>query len=77
MIKRFAEIDENNQVLRILNCESLEFLENTFGGKWVETFEDNLAGIGDVYDETENKFLIADADYNVLSFVDYESSQNL
>ena len=77
MIKRFAEIDESNQVLRILNCESLEFLQNVFGGKWVETFEENLAGIGDFYDETTNEFVNPNADYTIMTLEEYEASQNI
>jgi hypothetical protein len=66
----FAEIDENNLVLRVLvtdnndpnGDEGHQWLVNTFGGAWVKTsynatIRKNFAGIGYKYDEDLDAFI--------------------
>jgi hypothetical protein len=60
--KRFAEIDSNNIVLRVIVAESKEWCQETLGGIWLETFTDrsqryNYAGIGFTYDEDRDAFI--------------------
>lgn len=65
----FAEIDNNNIVLRVLvtnnddpnGDEGLSWLEKTLGGRWLKTsynakIRGKFAGIGDVYDEVNDVF---------------------
>lgn len=65
----FAEIDENNKVLRVLVVDNTqehrgqEFLADDcgLGGRWVQTsynanFRGKFAGIGDIYDLTNDVF---------------------
>jgi hypothetical protein len=72
----FAELDDNNVVLRVhvvsdsdtqdsnnneLESVGIEFCENTWGGRWIQTsYNHNIrgryAGIGMVYDEEHNVF---------------------
>jgi hypothetical protein len=67
----FAEIDENNIVLRVLvidnslEAQGADFLANTlgFGGTWIQTsyngnIRKNFAGIGYTYDELLDAFLM-------------------
>lgn len=66
----FAEIDENNIVLRVLVVDNSEehrgqeFLSNDLGlgGTWIQTsynnnFRNKYAGIGDTYDSTKDVFI--------------------
>jgi len=76
----FAEIDENNIVVRVLvtdnndpnGDEGYQWLINTFGGRWVKTsyntlagvhvlggtpFRKNYAGVGYTYDEQRDAFI--------------------
>ena len=69
----FAELDNNNKVLRVLvtknddpaGDEGYSWLVNTFGGRWVKTsynaktngFRKNFAGIGFEYDESKDAFI--------------------
>lgn len=66
----FAEIDENNKVIRVLvtdnedpnGDEGYQFLIDTFGGKWIQTsyngkIRKNFAGIGYSYNETLDAFI--------------------
>ena len=66
----FAEIDENNVVLRVLVLdnsieeEGADFLANQLGlgGRWIQTsysgsFRKNFAGIGYSYDESRDAFI--------------------
>lgn len=67
-MSHFAEIDENNLVLRVLvgDNEALNegydwFVQN-LGGRWVQTsynskFRKNFAGIGFTYDEARDAFI--------------------
>lgn len=66
----FAEIDENNKVVRVLVVDNSqehrgqEFLadELGLGGRWIQTsynsnFRGKYAGIGDTYDEENDLFV--------------------
>jgi hypothetical protein len=66
----FAEIDENNTVLRVLvvdnslEAEGADFLANTLGlgGTWIQTsyngnFRGVFAGIGMTYDPVNDVFV--------------------
>ena len=74
----FAEIDENNIVLRVLVVDnSLEhrgadFLSNDLGlgGIWIQTsfngnFRKNYAAIGDTYDQTRDAFIAPKPDNQI------------
>lgn len=65
----FAELDENNTVIRVLKTdndypnEGYDWLIETFGGRWVQTsymaaFRKNFAGIGCKYDEERDAFIM-------------------
>lgn len=67
-MSHWAEIDENNVVIRITvgnNDEpdqGYQWLINNLGGRWVQTsynanFRKNYAGIGCTYDETLDAFI--------------------
>jgi hypothetical protein len=54
---RYAELDSNNQVIRVIVAKSNEWCETTLGGTWVHTekyaeTEEQYAGIGMGHDET-------------------------
>lgn len=64
----FAEIDENNIVLRVLVTdndypnEGYDWLVETLGGRWIQTsyngrIRGKFAGIGDYYDEQLDQFV--------------------
>ena len=66
----FAEIDENNKVLRVLVVDNSpehrgqEFLANDcdLGGTWIQTsYNENIrgkfAGTGDIYDPVNDRFI--------------------
>jgi hypothetical protein len=64
----FAELDENNIVLRVLVTdndypnEGYDWLLETFGGAWVQTsynanFRKNFASIGFTYDSKRDAFI--------------------
>lgn len=66
----FAEIDENNIVLRVIvtnnddpnGDEGYQWLLDNFGGRWVKTsynanIRKNFAGIGFYYDEERDAFI--------------------
>lgn len=66
----FAELDENNVVLRVLVTdndapnEGLDWLLETFGGTWIQTsynrtIRKHFAGIGYSYDEVLDAFIPA------------------
>jgi hypothetical protein len=59
---RFAELDSENIVQRVIVAKSLEWCEENLGGVWLETFRDksqryNYAGIGFTYDEDRDAFI--------------------
>lgn len=67
-MSHFAEIDENNVVLRVLvgdnNApnEGLDWFIENLGGRWIQTsynanFRKNFAGIGFTYDEARDAFI--------------------
>lgn len=67
-MSHFAEIDENNQVIRVLvgndelPNEGYDWFVENLGGRWVQTsysssFRKNYAGIGHTYDEELDAFI--------------------
>ena len=51
----FAEVDQSNKVLRVVVCDTVEYLEQRLGGTWIETDDTRVsdalyAGIGMGYD---------------------------
>ena len=67
-MSHFAEIDENNIVLRVLvgdnNApnEGLDWFLENLGGRWIQTsynanFRKNFAGVGFTYDEQLDAFI--------------------
>jgi hypothetical protein len=72
-MSHWAELDENNQVLRVLvgdnndpaGDEGYQWFINNLGGTWVKTsynaatngFRKNFAGAGYTYDETRDAFI--------------------
>jgi hypothetical protein len=61
MDKNFAEIDENNKVIRVIIAESKEWCELNLKGTWVETIDNGIenprANIGDIYNPLTNEFI--------------------
>lgn len=71
MNKNFAEINDNNIVLRVLSVDETDapnedagklFLNNLFGGTWIETSIDGslrkrLASVGGTYNVEQNIFV--------------------
>lgn len=66
----FAEIDENNKVIRVLvmdnnhpdGDEGFQWLQDNFGGTWVKTSYNgniryNFAGVGYTYDPIDDAFI--------------------
>lgn len=63
MARRFAELDDNDVVLRVIVADNKEWCEQNLGGIWVETEKykkdtHNYAGIGYVYDRSKKNFRI-------------------
>lgn len=67
-MSHFAEIDENNIVIRVLvgdnnlPNEGYDWFVENLGGRWVQTsynksFRKNFAGIGFTYDEERDAFI--------------------
>lgn len=66
-MSHWAEIDDNNIVLRVLvgnnnEADEGEAFMNSLGGKWVKTsyngtIRKNFAGIGYAYDSTRDAFI--------------------
>lgn len=51
----YAELDENNQVLRVIVADDPQWIANRLGGNWVETQTDAIeqyAGIGFYHDDS-------------------------
>jgi hypothetical protein len=84
----FAEIDENNKVLRVLvtdnndpnNDEGYQWLVDTFGGRWIKTsYNGNIrrifAGKGMTYNEKTDAF-VPEKPSNHPSFVWSEEEYN-
>jgi hypothetical protein len=67
-MSHFAEVDEDNYVIRVLvgdnemPNEGYDWFVETFGGRWIQTsynanFRKNFAGIGFTYDENLDAFI--------------------
>lgn len=66
-MSHWAEIDENNIVIRVLvgdnnKADEGESFMNSLGGRWIKTsynanIRKNFAGIGFTYDETLDAFI--------------------
>lgn len=71
-MSHFAELDENNTVLRVVVADSLEWCEERLGGRWVQTsyntaggahkdggapLRKNYAAPGYTYDEARDAFV--------------------
>jgi hypothetical protein len=69
-MSHWAEIDENNIVLRVTvgdnndpaGDEGYSWLVNNLGGRWIQTsyngnFRKNFAGVGMIYDEKLDEFI--------------------
>ena len=67
-MSHFAEINENNEVLRVLVLdnnlpnEGYDWVVKNFGGRWIQTsynrnFRQHFAGIGYTYNESLDAFL--------------------
>lgn len=67
-MSHFAELDENNVVIRVLvgdnnlPNEGYDWFVQTFGGRWVQSsynkkFRKNHASVGFVYDEQRDAFI--------------------
>lgn len=67
-MSHFAEVDDNNVVLRVLvgdnkaPNEGYDWLVANLGGRWIQTsynanFRKNFAGIGFTYDEERDAFI--------------------
>jgi len=68
MMAHWAEINENNIVLRVTvgdnnePDEGYQWLIDNLGGRWIKTsynenFRGKYAGVGDVYDEVNDVFV--------------------
>ena len=79
-MSHFAEIDNNNLVLRVLvgdnndpaGDEGHQWLLDNLGGRWVKTsyngkIRKNFAGIGFTYDETRDAFIAPEPE-NAIGF---------
>jgi hypothetical protein len=58
----FAELDENNLVIRVINAESLKWVKSALGGQWIKTFDDGssrkqFASVGFTYDPVNDIFI--------------------
>jgi hypothetical protein len=67
-MSHFAEIDENNTVIRVLvgdnslPNEGYDWFVENLGGRWIQTsynanFRKKYAGMGDTYDEERDAFI--------------------
>ena len=60
-MKSFVKIDENNMVIDSIVIPDVDngqeyILDLGLNGKWIESFENNYAGIGDYYNESIGRF---------------------
>ena len=78
MMSHWAEIDNQNIVLRVLvgdnndsaGDEGYSWLISNIGGTWIQTsyngtFRYNFAGIGDIYDQIRDAFIAPEPDGNL------------
>ena len=60
-MRKFAEIDENNVVVRVLVANDEAWLTENLDGVWLESFDDGTrvrrAGAGFTYDDTRDAFI--------------------
>tara|TARA_B100001250_G_C19552572_1_gene679686 strand:+ start:276 stop:617 length:342 start_codon:yes stop_codon:yes gene_type:complete len=58
----FAQIDNSNNVIKVIVCDSKQWCENNIGGTWVQTYKDNVnknyAGINMIYHPDKDNFSI-------------------
>ena len=84
----WAEVDQNNIVLRVLvtdnnddnGDEGYQWLVDNFGGRWIKTsyngtIRKNFAGIGFTYDETRDAFILPKPDEESNWQLDEETCQ--
>ena len=78
-MSHFAEIDENNKVIRVLvgdnsmPNEGYDWFVENLGGTWIQTsynaatngFRKNYAGIGYIYDEVRDAFIAPEPEGNL------------
>jgi hypothetical protein len=68
-MSNWAEIDDNNIVLRVLvgdnndGDEGYQWLADNLGGTWIQTsyngkFRERFAGIGMIYDKDKDEFIL-------------------
>jgi hypothetical protein len=82
-MSHFAEIDNNNHVLRVLvgpnyGDEGYQWFVENLGGTWVQTsynaatngFRKNYAGIGYTYDESRDAFIAPKANCHAEEVLD-------
>lgn len=60
-MKSFVKIDENNIVIDSIVIPDVDngqeyILDLGLNGRWIESFENNYAGIGDYYNESIERF---------------------
>ena len=60
-MKNFVKVDENNIVIDSIVIPDVDdgqkyILDLGLNGKWIETFKNNYAGIGDYYNESIDMF---------------------
>ena len=79
-MSHFAEIDNNNSVLRVLvgpnyGDEGYQWFVDNLGGRWVKTsynnnIRKNYAGIGYTYDESRDAFIAPKANCHAEEVLD-------
>jgi len=79
-MKSFVKINENNIVIDSIVIPDVdngqEYISNLkLEGRWVETFDNNFAGIGDYYNESIEKFEKI-IDYSLESNLTYTSEDD-
>ena len=56
----FAQIDNSNNVIQVIVCDSKQWCLDYIGGNWVQTYKDsgskNYAGIGMIYYNDKENF---------------------
>lgn len=85
-MSHFAELDENNKVIRVLvgdnndpnGDEGYQWLIDNLGGTWVKTsynkkIRKNFAGIGFTYDEIRDAFIPEKVNCHIEEELDEES----
>lgn len=52
-MKNFAQLNDNNIIVKTVVADSLEWCIETYGGKWIDITDTNC-GIGKIYDALKN-----------------------